>query len=137
MNWKRVVWCVALAGSVVGVWIAEAQVSGSTVHTWSIEPASRDTYTVRFTGRTLSSAGTPTVTLRKAAQADGTPAQMIVTTGVNGSDLQLVIAPDTGCGSTGCRAGNVYQLRVQPTDSNGNQPTAVARINVRWQTVVP
>lgn len=104
---------------------------------WIVEPASEDQYIFRFAGRTLASAGVATVTVRSAALADPTPGAIVTGTAISGTDLVIRIAPDTGCGVSGCRAGNTYVIRVQPTDSNGNRPTATARVAVKWDDLGP
>jgi hypothetical protein len=104
---------------------------------WTVEPASEDNYIFRFVGRTLSSAGTPTVTAQYTTAADATPSAILGGTSVSGTDLIVRLKPDFGCGTSGCRNGNVYIIRVQPTDSDGNKPTATARFAVKWDDRSP
>lgn len=111
---------------------APTSIAAQAVRGWTVEPSSEDQFIFRFTGRTLSSAGTPTVTLRSAAMADASPSAIVAGTAVSGTDLVVRIAPDTGCGASGCRVGNTYVIRVQPTDSDGNRPTATGRVAVKW-----
>lgn len=94
-----------------------------------IEPIAQDTYTVLFEGRTLSSVAI-TVSLRKKKQADATPSAIVTNSSVSGSNASFTLAPDTGCGATGCRAGNIYQLKIQPTETGGNKPTANILVEV-------
>ena len=89
-----------------------------------VQPAEVDTFSCRFLGRTLSSAGSATVTLRKTKQADASPSGLLSSgpTIVGTTDLKVVVSPDNGCGTAGCRAGNEYEIALLPTDSNSNKP---------------
>ena len=109
-------------------------------NTWTVEPEQTDSFTFKFEGRTLAVSPTPIVTARlaKTVQADGSPSQ-IVTGGpaVSGSTVSVQLNPDNGCGTAGCRAGNWYQLDVQPTDDASNKPTLSACVYVRPVTLAP
>lgn len=112
-----------------------AQTVCSEQQTWRSEPVAKDTYGCRFMGRTLSSA-TAEVEVRKANATDSTPTTM-VTAGptVSGDTVSLTIYPDQGCGSSGCRSGNEYQVRIKATDASGNTPTCNACLVVRKQVL--
>jgi hypothetical protein len=91
-----------------------------------IQPAVKDTYSLSFVGRTISLAnkGTATAALRGIPkQADASPTAIITNHSADGtSAVSITINPDYGCGTAGCRAGNVYEIILQPTDADGNTP---------------
>jgi hypothetical protein len=92
---------------------------------WESEPQARDTYAMRFVGRTVASAA---VEIKCAVGGcpitDSNPAAMRVAGPTASGDLvSFVLYPDAGCGTAGCRAGNRYQIRVQATDADTNTPT--------------
>jgi len=95
-----------------------------------MEPVEVDLFTCRFPGRTLSSC-TVTATLRNTKFADATPENMVGTPAVSGSDCNFTLTPDGGCGSSGCRAGNTYQIKCHAIDSNGGKPTKNIRLDVQ------
>jgi hypothetical protein len=99
--------------------------------TWTFDPGESDTVMFRFVGRSLSSAGTPAAALRHRSKVDATPSAMFTAASVSGELYSLKIVPDTGCVVAGCRAGNVYQITVKPTDSVNNVPMGHACLVVR------
>ena len=103
-------------------------------NTWTVEPKQVDTFTFEFQGRTINATPTPIISVStiKQVKPDNTPGQ-IVTTGpsVSGSQVTVTVNPDNGCAAASCRAGNWYQLDLQPTDSSSNKPTAAACIYVK------
>lgn len=126
-------------------WLGTASQSSGTEacqreNTWVVNPDQVDSFTVQFQGRTLNATPTPVVAVSaiKSVQADATPGQ-IVTAGpsVSGSSVTVKLNPDNGCGSPGCRIGNVYQIDVRPTDSAGNEPTAAGCVVVRDTKLSP
>lgn len=89
-----------------------------------LEYSARDTYTLRFVGRTLSGSPTVTVTCMSCTQSDASPSSIVYgTPSVSGADVTFTLAPDTGCGTSGCRAGNWYLVTVQAT-AGDNLPVA-------------
>lgn len=80
-----------------------------------VHPTDVRDFVVRFAGKTLTASGTPVVTLRRKAQADASPSALVTASVVSGGDYTITIAPDTGCGAAGCRAGNLYQIDLKPT----------------------
>jgi len=109
-------------------------------NTWTFEPAQVDTATYLFEGRTLAASPTPVVTVAviNEAQDDASPSAM-VTAGpsVSGSSVTIQLTPDQGCGTAGCRAGNWYQVKVQPTDTLGNKPTHSACVWIKPVLLAP
>jgi len=142
-----------------------------------LDPTARDTYTVRWLGRTLTSPGALSVRVRGAHTTDAAPGDMVLSTALSGTnDVLITLDAAAGCPSpsptatrtvtvtpTGspvathtptttpagptrtptitpipqCRAGNVYELRMQPVEDSGNRPVAVLRLDVRQEVVVP
>jgi len=101
-----------------------------------LQPAERDTVALRW-DRTLTTA-TATLTLRSMAKPDSTPNAMIVAgPTASGDHVNVTLLPDNGCGTPGCRNGNVYQLSVQATDTNGNLPIGDVCVSVKKKQMVP
>ncbi len=132
---------VLLAAAVIGMlftpWPAEAHDSRCLKGTgkrcrFQLEPVATETFACIFDGRTLSSmaVGFPEVTLIRKAQTDASPSAIVTASGVSGSRATVTIAPDTGCGASGCRTGNIYQVRMMVVDSAGNEPTCNFRLDV-------
>ena len=95
----------------------------------TIEPTAIDTYVVRFTSRTLVSA---TVTCTTVKGTDATPNNIVSgAVATSGSDVSFRLSPGSG------RKGNSYHCRVQPLDSNDNQPIANVRVDVRQTVLQP
>lgn len=129
---------MAILGWVVALLLAApaaAQVC-TREQTWTMEPVARDTYAVRFLGRSLSGASVNLI-LRKKVTADATPNAMIVAgPSISGDTVTVALSPNQGCeGGTSCRAGNEYQIRVQATDAEENTPTANVCLVVETQTL--
>lgn len=98
----------------------------------SIQPNETDTIGCAFDSWTITGGGTFAVRLiGKAAHADASPAA-IVTAGptASGNNVSVQIAPDTGCGSPGCRNGNSYQITLQPV-AGSDAPICDRRVDVR------
>lgn len=126
------IWALVL----VGIVAPAAGQNCTREQTWTTEPQARDTYAVRFLGRTLT-AGSVEIILRKRVTADASPLGMLVAgPTIVGDTVSVALAPNTGC-SVGvqCRAGNEYQIRFQATDSEGNTPTANACFVVAAQAL--
>lgn len=96
-----------------------------------VQPTDVRKFVVRFHGETLSTTGTPTVTLRRKAQADASPSALVTASAVSGTDYTITIAPDTGCGASGCRAGNEYQIDLNPTNSDSETLVTSLCLRVR------
>lgn len=97
-----------------------------------MQPAERDSFSVVFEGRTISAAGSITAVLRGIPkQADASPTAQIIAHSASGSTVSFTILPDTSCGTAGCRAGNNYEIILQPTDSDGNKPIANVWLSVQ------
>lgn len=69
-----------------------------------------DTRAVQFTGKTLATADTVTVTLISGTDASPSALYVSATKQVNGDVMSAQFAPNTGCGAAGCRNNNVYQI---------------------------
>jgi hypothetical protein len=97
-----------------------------------MEPAEVWTYACRFPStKTLSSCASTTV-LRVERTTDAAPTAIVTATAANGSrDCNVTVAPDTSCGTVGCRAGNVYQVVTTGTFSDGNKLLCNVRVDVR------
>lgn len=95
----------------------------------TIEPTAVDTYTVRFVSRTLVSA---TVACSTVKGADGSPNNIVSgAVSASGTDVTFRLSPGAG------RKGNSYHCKVQPLDSNDNQPIANVRVDVKQTVIVP
>jgi hypothetical protein len=109
-----------------GLDAAAQPVPAGDARTIRIDPTEVDTYTIRWEGRVLSATpGDHTITITPSGplkQADASPNAIKTAHAVSGSDLTITLSPNAGCGSSGCRAGNTYQVRIQVTDSAGNRP---------------
>lgn len=118
---RRWLWLVLLWPAVV-----QAQQACTPDHTWTFDPAEKDNVGFQFVGRTLSNVVSATASVIKRTAADANPTGLITASSVSGDTLSLTVAPDTGCGVAGCRAGNVYQISVQATDSATMTPMGFA-----------
>lgn len=98
--------------------------------TWEpLDPAARDTYSIQFQSRSLSSLEDYGIEIIHGTDAD--PNSVIVgTPSTSGELVSFVLAPDTGCASAGCREGNWYSVHAQPVDSEGNKPVWRACLHV-------
>jgi len=104
----------------------------------TMEPVEVDTIACRFLSWTLTAAGTATASLRGSpAQADASPGD-IITAGptLSGSDVSITLTPDQGCGATGCRGGNWYQIKISPTGT-GVAPTCNFLLHVEERYLTP
>lgn len=128
----RIRYCIALL-SLFAAAPAWAQPSPGDEVLVEMEPLSIDTITVRFQGRTLAAINNVNVHARTLKNADVAPSAIKVATAYSGSDVLITLNPDAGCGTSGCRAGNLYQIRVQAQDSSGNRPTFNFLVKVKWQ----
>lgn len=101
-----------------------------------LQPESTDTQPVWFLGRTGCSITAVTITLRKPAkQADASPSSILIAQSVSGCNVALQFKPDQGCGATGCRAGNFYQVDVQVTDGDSNKPIGSFLVGVKKEVL--
>ena len=112
-------------------WPALAQQICTPERTWTFDPAEKDNVGFQFVGRTLASVTSATAALIKRTAADANPTGLITASSVSGDTLSPTLAPNTGCGAAGCRAGNVYQISVQATDSATMTPMGHACLVVR------
>lgn len=120
------------------VWAQPVPPPSGTTNLVVMEPVETDTIGCRFNSWTLTAAGTATVSkIGIPAQADSTPSA-IITAGptMSGNTVTVTLAPDTGCGATGCRNGNSYQVRLQPT-AGADHPTCNFRLDVRKVVYTP
>lgn len=95
-----------------------------------LEPTEVDTVTCTFSGRTLTDKGTATAALRKKTAADASPSSVITAHTSSGSTVSITLNPDNGCGTSGCRAGNTYQIVLQPVEGS-NKPICNLYLIVR------
>lgn len=80
--------------------------------------------------QTVSSCST-SVIARVLKAADATPSGLVTTTAVSGTtDCNVTVSPDNGCGTAGCRAGNVYQVQTTATMSSGTKLNCDFRVDV-------
>lgn len=105
-------------------------------HEFPIEPAATDTTGCSWE-RTIVSGEVLSVRLANIPpHADGSPAAIITAGPTGTANLLLVtIAPDTGCGSSGCRLGNDYLVKLRATDSAGNHPICNVIVQVRQEVM--
>lgn len=101
-----------------------------------IEPAATDTIGCSWERSILSGTVLSVRLANVPAHADGSPAG-IITAGPTGSAnlLLVTIAPDTGCGTSGCRVGNDYLVKLRALDSNGNRPICNLIVQVRQEVM--
>ena len=113
-------------------------VDPGSARTRTLEPNAVDTFTIRFIGRTLTAVDSVTVSNRGHQTIPDTVPNAIKTAmSFSGSDVLVTLAPDTGCGTAGCRAGNWYQIAVRASDSTGNKPTFNFLLGVQREVLVP
>jgi len=108
-----------------------AQETCTPERTWTFNPAEKDVVGFQFVGRTVSSVASATATVMRRTTADASPSALITAASASGDTVSLTIYPDQGCGASGCRAGNTYQINVQATDSATNTPMGFACLIVR------
>lgn len=122
--------CLALFGATHAFAQPPPQPSGTNLVT--MEPTEIDTIGCRFNSWTMTGAGTATVTLiGPPARPDASPSAIIVgapTLAANVIAVQL--NPDFGCGTSGCRNGNSYQIKLRGV-AGTDYPTCNFRVNVR------
>lgn len=87
-----------------------------------LQPTEVDTFTCDL-GITLTGKGTATAALRKTKQSDASPNALLTAHALASpaTGVSITIDPDAGCGTSGCRAGNEYEIVLQPTDGT-NEP---------------
>lgn len=104
---------------------------------YPIEPAATDTIGCAWE-RIITDPGVvlSVSLINVPAHADASPASIIIA-GPTGaaSHLSVTIAPDTGCGTSGCRVGNDYRIKLRATDSDGNHPICNLVVKVRQEVL--
>lgn len=126
-----------LCAALVWVMPLHAQQACTPERTWTFDPQETDNIGFKFVGRTLASVTSVTATNMRVAQADASPTSIIRASSVSGDTLTITVYPDYGCGAAGCRAGNMYQINAQVTDSNSLTPAGFACLNVRKTILRP
>lgn len=131
---EKWLWMIAFALFPMTAWAQPGPPPSGSQNRVVMEPVEIDTIGCRFNSWTLTAAGTVTVALIGIpAQSDSTPSA-IVTAGPSLSDnivtVQLTPAYGCGGGTTDCRNGNSYQIRLQPT-AGADKPTCNFRLDVR------
>lgn len=99
---------------------------------WDLEPIERQSRGCRFVGRTV------TDYQYEVAVTEGTDAaaSAIVVAGSHpGGDVNITVEPNTGCATRGCRAGNVYQVRIAATLDDGQVLTCNWLVVPAWRTL--
>ncbi|MGD9648624.1 MAG: hypothetical protein AB7U73_23135 [Pirellulales bacterium] len=106
--------------------------SGEPSYVVTMEPVEIDTIACRFLSWTLTGAGTATVTvIGPPAQTDSTPANLIIAgPTLSSNQISVQLSPDNGCGATGCRNGNSYQVKLKPA-AGTDAPTCNFRVDVK------
>lgn len=100
-----------------------------------MDPTEVDTFTCRFTGRTLQAIGSQPsnwidITDISIPATDADPDAMLTTSSTSGSDATFSLSP-TG------RQGNQYEIRIRPLDSDNNRPLCVVRLSVVDASLLP
>ena len=100
-----------------------------------MDPAEVDTFTCRFTGRTLQAIGSqPSNCIDiidiSIPATDADPDAILTTSSTSGADATFSLSP-TG------RQGNQYEIRIRPLDSDNNRPLCVVRLNVVDASLLP
>ena len=85
-----------------------------------------------FNSWTLTAPGTVEVArIGVAGQPDAAPAALITGSPTqDGNTVMVVVSPDNGCGTPGCRNGNSYQIGLRP-EAGTARPTCDFRIDVK------
>ena len=98
------------------------------------EPAERWTYRCEYpsvkTGNTCALVDVYTLVEKKT---DATPTGIVIdaTTKLDDTHCAVTVAPDTGCGASGCRSTNKYQVITKANMADGDVLYCNARLDVR------
>jgi hypothetical protein len=128
--------CLAIMLSTAALAQPKMPARGDNIVDPPLRPNEIDTIGCIFESWTLTGAGSATVRLiAHPGHADASPSA-IVTAGpvVSGNTVTVRIAPDEGCGASGCRAGNDYQIDLQPV-AGSDSPICTIRVPVRAQVL--
>lgn len=99
-----------------------------------LDPAEIDTIGCDFEDWTLTGAGSVSVRLiPPARRSDASPSSIVVAgPTLSGNRVSARINPDQGCGATGCRTGNSYQITFTAAEGS-NTPKCHRRVDVRQE----
>lgn len=101
----------------------------------TMDPTEIDTFTCRFTGRTLAATGSQPVGWIDVIDisvpaTDADPDAILTASATSGSDATFTLAPSS-------RAGKRYEIRVRPLDSADNRPLCLMRLDVTDGSLLP
>jgi len=123
---------VCLAAPVLAQPVPPGSGAGRTI---TMDPTEVDSFACRFVGRTLAASGSQpaswiTITDLTLPATDASPSGILTAQATSGSDASFTLAPSS-------RAGNSYEIRIRPLDSDNNRPLCVLRLNVRDASLLP